>query len=273
MIEFLKYLLLGFLQGIAEVLPISSSGHLLIASRILGLGDNNLAFEVFLHMASLIAVIAFLIKPIIKIVKGTCLFLFKKNKSYQFEFKYFIMLIISTIPIVVFTILIKILGYDTSPVYVVGICLIINAIMIFLTSRIQNIRKLETMTYKDALVIGLFQCAGVFPGISRSGSCLCGAFTRKLNKEESANYVFMLFIPAVVGAFVLELSNIRAIFALDQSTIACYLAAFVVSMFTTYFAFKILLNIIRKGKISYFSIYCVIVGIAAIIYSACNGWI
>lgn len=273
MIEFLKYLLLGFLQGVAEVLPISSSGHLLIASRMLGLGDDNLAFEVFLHMASLIAVIAFLIKPIIKIVKGTWLYVFKKDKNYEFEFRYFIMLIISTIPIVLFTVIIKLLGYDTSPVFVVGICLIINALMIFLTSRIKGTRKLDTMTFKDALVIGLFQIIGVFPGISRSGSCLCGSFTRKLDKEESANYAFMLFIPAVVGAFVLELSNIRAIFALDQSTIACYLAAFVVSMFTTYFAFKILLNIIRKGKISYFSIYCVIVGLATIIYSACNGWI
>lgn len=273
MIEFLKYLLLGFLQGVAEVLPISSSGHLAIASSVLGLGDDNLAFEVFLHMASLIAVIAFLFKPICKLIKGTFLYIFKKDKTYEDDFKYLIKLIISTIPIVIFTVVIKLLGYDTSPIFVVGICLIINAIMIFVTSSIKYNSTSNKISFKDAIWIGLFQCAGIFPGISRSGSSLCGAFVRKVDKEEAANYAFMLFIPAVIGAFVLELSNISAIFTLNSSSIACYLAAFLVSMVTTYFAFKILLSIIRKGKLSYFSIYCIIAGIVAIIYSACNGWI
>ena len=107
MIEFIKYILLGLLQGIAEVLPISSSGHLAIAGAIFSLQDDNLAFEVFLHLASLIAVLAFLIKPIIKLVKGCFLYVFKKNKDYAFEFKYLLFLIISTIPIVVFTIIMK----------------------------------------------------------------------------------------------------------------------------------------------------------------------
>ena len=273
MIEFLKYLLMGFLQGIAEVLPISSSGHLAIASSILGIGDDNLAFEVFLHMASLIAVIAFLFKPICKLVKGTFIYIFKKDKTYEYDFKYILKLIVSTIPIVAFTVAIKLLGYDTSPIYAIGICLIINAIMIFVLSNIKHNNESKEINFKDAICIGLFQCAGIFPGISRSGSSLCGAFARKIDKEEAANYAFMLFIPAVIGAFILELDNITTIFTIDSASIACYLAAFLVSMFTTYFAFKILLNIIRKGKLSYFSIYCVIVGILAIIYSACNSWI
>lgn len=273
MIEFLKYLLLGLIQGISEVLPISSSGHLLIASHVLGVSSDNLAFEVFLHLASLIAVITFLFKPICKIVKGTWMYVFRKNQNYYFEFKYLVMLIISTIPIVVFTVIIKLLGYETSHVFIVGICLIINAILIYLTSKIENTRRIDTMNYKDATIIGLFQCIGVFPGISRSGSCLCGTFVRKLNKEDAANYAFMLFIPAVVGAFILELSNIKAIFELEQSLLACYLASFLVSMVTTYYAFKLLLKVIKKGKISYFSIYCIIAGVLAIIYSAVNGWI
>lgn len=273
MIEFIKYILLGLLQGIAEVLPISSSGHLAIAGAIFSLQDDNLAFEVFLHLASLIAVLAFLIKPIIKLVKGCFLYVFKKNKDYAFEFKYLLFLIISTIPIVVFTIIMKLLGYDASPIYLIGICLIVNAIMLFFLTRFVGTRKKEEMTFLDALIIGLFQCAGMFPGISRSGSCLCGAFTRKIDKTDAADYAFMLFIPSVVGAFVLEAGNIGAIFTMDSKMIPCYIATFLVAAVTTYYAFKVLLAIIKKGKLSYFSIYCVIVGIFAIVYSGLNGWI
>lgn len=273
MIEFIKYILLGFLQGIAEVLPISSSGHLAIAGAIFSLQDDNLAFEVFLHLASLIAVLAFLIKPIIKLVKGCFLFLFKKNKDYAFEFKYLLFLIVSTIPIVLFTIVIKLLGYDSSPVYVIGGCLIVNAIMLFFLTKFAGTRKKEEMTFVDAIIIGLFQCAGIFPGISRSGSCLCGAFTRKIDKTDAADYAFMLFIPSVVGAFVLEASNIGTIFTMDSKMLPCYIASFLVATVTTYFAFKVLLTIIKKGKLSYFSIYCIIAGVLSIIYSGLNGWI
>ena len=172
MIEFIKYIIIGLIQGITEVLPVSSSGHLTIVEHMMGINNDNLAFEVFLHLASFIAVIAFLYKPLIKIIKGSFLYLFKKKKEYFLEWKYLICVIISTIPIVLFTIFIKRLGYNTSPLFVIGISLIFNAAMLFLLSKIKGERKKEEITIKDALVIGLFQCLGVFPGISRSGSCI-----------------------------------------------------------------------------------------------------
>ena len=265
MIEFIKYIIIGLIQGITEVLPVSSSGHLTIVEHMMGINNDNLAFEVFLHLASFIAVIAFLYKPLIKIIKGSFLYLFKKKKEYFLEWKYLICVIISTIPIVLFTIFIKRLGYNTSPLFVIGISLIFNAAMLFLLSKIKGERKKEEITIKDALVIGLFQCFGVFPGISRSGSCISGAMVRKIEKEEAANYAFMLFVPAVIGAFVLELGNI--------SLISCYLASFLVSMVATFYAFKILLNFIKKGKLFYFSIYCLVIGIITFVYSSMNGWI
>ena len=273
MIEFKNYTIIGFIQGITEVLPVSSSGHLKIFEYIMGINDDNLAFEVFLHLASLIAVIAFLYKPLIKIIKRSFLYFFKKKKEYFFEWKYLIFIIISTIPIVLFTILIKLLGYNTSPLFIIGISLVFNAIMLLILSKIKGQRKKEEMTIQDALVIGLFQCLGVFPGISRSGSCISGAMVRKIEKEEAANYAFMLFVPAVIGAFVLELGNISLIFTLDSKMISCYLASFLVSMVATFYAFKILLNLIKKGKLLYFSIYCLIIGILTFIYSSMNGWI
>ena len=273
MIDFIKYIILGFLQGVAEVLPISSSGHLAITKVIMGIESENLAFEVFLHMASLIAVLLYLRKPIMSIVTGCFKFVFKKDKGYKFEFLYFLMLVVSTIPVVTFTVIIKLLGYDASPLYIIGICLVINAIMLFVLSRLSGDKTKEEMTFKDAVVIGIFQCAGVFPGISRSGSCLSGAFTRKINKKDAADYAFMLFIPAVLGAFVLEASNISLIFNEDLKSLICYFVAFLVSMVTTYFAFDILLKAIKNGKLTYFSIYCTVVGILTFIYSALNGWI
>lgn len=125
MIEFIKYIIIGLIQGITEVLPVSSSGHLTIVEHMMGINNDNLAFEVFLHLASFIAVIAFLYKPLIKIIKGSFLYLFKKKKEYFLEWKYLICVIISTIPIVLFTIFIKRLGYNTSPLFVIGISLIL----------------------------------------------------------------------------------------------------------------------------------------------------
>ena len=96
---------------------------------------------------------------------------------------------------------------------------------------------------------------------------------RKIEKEEAANYAFMLFVPAVIGAFVLELGNISLIFTLNSKMISCYLASFLVSMVATFYAFKILLNFIKKGKLFYFSIYCLVIGIITFVYSSMNGWI
>ncbi len=273
MFEFIKYLIIGFIQGIAEVLPISSSGHLEVLGHMLGLSDHDLALEVFLHLASLIAVIAFLYKRLIKLVHDTWCYLFKKQKEYLEAAKYFLYIIIATIPVVLFTIVMKLIGYQTSPIYLIGISFIINALMLGLLSKIKGHKKQSEMTFKDATIIGLFQCIGIFPGISRSGSCLNGASYRKIDKEDAANFAFMLFVPAAIGAFVLEFKDISLIFTLDQKTIACYLGAFVVATITTYLAFKFLLQIIKKGKLAYFSIYCIIIGIITIIYSVVNGWI
>ena len=129
------------------------------------------------------------------------------------------------------------------------------------------------MNKKDALIIGIFESIGIFPGISRSGSCLAGASAVGLDKNDATDYAFMLFIPAVIGAFVLEAKNIGLIFTLDLKTIICYLAAFLIAMITTYAAFKILLKMIKKGKLFYFAIYSFIVGVMVFTFSAFYGWI
>lgn len=272
LVELLKYILLGILQGICEVLPISSSGHLIIVSTILNIKEDDLAFEVFLHLASLLAIVFFLRKRIVQLMKGCFKYLFQKDKNYVHEWKYMIQLTIATIPIVLFTLILKRLGYTTSKTFVVGICLIINAMMLFLLTRRSRNSKKE-ITMKDALVIGVFQMFGVFPGISRSGSCLSGCFKQNIAKEEAKEFSFMMFIPTVLGAFILELGNLKEIFSLPQTSLACYFIAFFLAMMTTYICFQFLSKIIQKNKLSYFSFYCIFIGVIVIIYSALHGWI
>ncbi len=266
----IKYIILGLVQGIAEVLPISSSAHLLIVSDILGLSDGSLTFEIFLHLASLIAIVFFLRKKLWILIKGFCLYVFKKNKEYKIEFTYCIMLVISTIPIVIVTLFLKdYLEQFDSMIWLVGLLLIINGIALWIMPRIKGTRTKEDLNYVDALVIGATQCFGLFPGISRSGSCLYGAFARKIEKETAADYAFVLIIPAVLGATVLKLvSGDFSKIASDQWIL--YGISFIVALLATYFAFVFLLKIIKRGKIGYFSYYCVAIGLAVLIYGLCK---
>lgn len=273
MIRFLIYLLLGLIQGIAEVLPISSSGHLVLVGNLLGVEEQNLTFEVFLHLASLLAIFIYLRKPIIQLIKGTWNYLFHKDSSSKASFQTILMLIVSTLPIVLFTLLIRKIGYVYSPLFVIGICFIWNAFMIFFLSRKKVSTPRTELNLKDASIIGLFQCMGVFPGISRSGSCLSGAFFQKLDKEVAADYAFLLFIPAALGAFVLEIPEMSALITLDSASLACYLASFCVAFVATYFSFSILKKLIVKEKFYYFAYYCFALGIFTIIYSCWMGWI
>ena len=265
-IELLKYLFLGLLQGIAEVLPISSSGHLQIANDILKIQDNSVALSVFLHIASLIAVFIYLRNELIVLIKGFFGFIFKDKNLYKKDFMLVIYLCVTTLVLVVFTLILKSIGFESSPLWLIGICLIINAIMLFTFGKFTGTRGIYDINIKDALVIGVFECAGSFAGISRSGSCLCGCQVRKIKKEDSAKYSFLLFIPAMLGATVLELTDLVYLFD-NSSKIYLYLISFIVTFVTTYFAFAFLKKIINKGKITYFGIYCLIIGVITFIYA------
>ncbi len=265
MIEWIKYIILGLVQGIAEVLPISSSAHLIIAGELVGT-DNNIAFEVFLHIASLIAVCVYLRKTLWKLIKGFFGYIFKRKEEYKGDFKYCLYVILSTLVVVVFTLLFEdYVDFAANTLWIIGLALVVNGILLFILSQVKGFRKVDEINYKDALTVGLFQCLGIFPGISRSGSCLCGSFARKIDKETAAEYAFILFVPAMLGATVLKFTHI-ADMIVDGSMMGYYIISFIITLFTTYFAFKFLLTIIRKGKLHYFGYYCLAVGASVFIY-------
>lgn len=259
-IDVLKYIVLGLVQGITEVLPISSSAHLLIFGEVLNIADDSMFLEVILHVASLIAVVFFMRHKLLSLIYGFFKYLFKKEKGYLNDFKYVCFIIISTLIVVVFTLLFKdIVDKVTTNLSIIGILLIINGISLHIFSNKSGNRTRENMNCKDALAVGLFECMGVFPGISRSGSCLCGGLARNLDKETAADYAFILFIPACLGGLVLELVDFN-VGALD-GMIALYSISFIVSLVSTYFAFKFFLKVIKSKKLSWFSVYTIILGL------------
>ncbi|MBQ8293354.1 MAG: undecaprenyl-diphosphate phosphatase [Bacilli bacterium] len=265
MSDFWKYLLLGIVQGISEVLPISSSAHLILVQNIMGIKSDDLSLEVFLHMASLVAIVFFLRKRLCKLVWGSIKYiLYKKEEDYK-EFKMMICLIVSTLPVVIFTLLFKSqIDVISGNIFSIGLLLLINGALLLYFMNFNDENRKRALSYKDALVVGVFECMGVFPGISRSGSCLCGGKLRKLSREEMADYAFLLFIPAAVGAMVLEFDNLsQVIFGND---LWMYLVVFVVTSVVTYLSLNILLSFIKRGKIKYFGYYCMVMGLIIVLF-------
>ena len=268
----LKYVLIALVQGIAEILPISSSGHMVIVQNILGLSTGNLSFEIFLHFASLIAIIAFFYKEIWLMIKSFFLFIFSKDKRSdkvtKFNFMLCLYLVVATIPAGIVVVLLNdFIGKTLSKVLTVGICLIITSIMLFVATKINKNKDLEHMNFLDAFIIGLFQCLGILPGISRSGSCMVGTSVRKINQSDGAFFAFIMAIPMMLGSSIFSLGDIKV--ALENTDLIIpYIIAFLVTLVVTYLSLRLFLKVVRKIKLSYFSIYCLIVGIISIIFGA-----
>lgn len=273
LIEILKYIFIAIVQGVAEILPISSSGHITLASELVGI-DPSLTLSIFLHAGSLIAVITFYAKEIWSMIRYTFLFVLKKDRSEEVykNSRLVLMLIIATIPAGLVGILLKDIIEEIfkSNVYL-GIDFLITAIILYIISRLKFDRKIKEMTMLDAVVVGSFQAIGVLPGISRSGITISGLKTRKFDNEDSANFAFLMFIPISAGSFLVEVYDLIKEPALFDSTLAVpYIIGIIIAGIVTYFSLKLLLNIIKKGKLWYFSIYLSILGIAVITLSLLN---
>ncbi len=270
----IKAVILGLIQGITEFLPVSSSGHLAIAGKIMGIdpeADSLLSFNIFLHVATLAAVFIVYRKDIFCMIKAFFsmlgdLFSGKGlGLAKDMYRRLVIMLIIGTIPAVIAAL--SPLGdvIENPPLWLVGIFLMITALLLFASDRVGGGSKtLESMGMKDALVVGCFQAVGTLPGISRSGSTIVGGLFSKLDKNAAVRFSFLLSIPAILGALVLDIGSLFGETA-QLSPIPCIVAGMLVAGVSGYFAIKFMLGIVRKSKLSVFSVYCVLAGIAAII--------
>ena len=262
--DWIQALILGLVQGLTEYLPVSSSGHLAIGSYLFGLeGEENLAFTVAVHVATVLSTLVILWKEIDWIFRG----LFKCEMND--ETRYVINIIISMIPVGIVGVFFK----DTveeifgSGLVIVGCMLLVTAALLPF-SYFAKPRQKSTIGWRDALIIGIAQACAVMPGLSRSGSTIATGLLLGNKKETLAQFSFLMVIPPILGEALLDVVKAfkgeEAFGGIDVLPLTVgFLAAFVSGCL----ACKWMINIVKKGKLIYFGIYCAIAGVVTLICS------
>ena len=273
-ISILKAVILGAIQGATEFLPISSSGHFVLAQHLLDVrleGDALLALNICLHFGTLFAILVFFRHDIFSILKSVSTFKISKfasNRNDRFVEaalspeqgrKLFWLLLIGTIPAATIGIGFKSFfeGLNNNP-FMASIMLLVTGCILFGTHFIKHAdKRIGEVGLPRAIIIGFAQAFAIFPGISRSGSTIAAALYLGLNKEFAARFSFLLAIPAIGGAGLLGLKDLRYFQSEDLLAI---LLGTLVSFLVGYACIKWLLNVIRKGRLAWFALYCWLVG-------------
>ncbi len=260
--EWFEALILGLIQGLTEYLPVSSSGHLAIGSALFDIkGEDNLAFTIVVHVATVFSTLVILWKEIDWIFRG--LFKFEMNA----ETRYVINILISMIPIGIVGVFFKdyVEAIFGSGLLIVGCCLLITALLLTF-SYYAKPRPKENISMKDAFIIGIAQACAVLPGLSRSGTTIATGLLLGDNKAKLAQFSFLMVIPPILGEALLDVMKMMKGEAMAGdipavSLIVGFIAAFVSGCL----ACKWMINIVKKGKLIYFAIYCAIAGAATLI--------
>ena len=262
--DWLQALVLGLLQGLTEYLPVSSSGHLTIGSYLFGLnGEDNLAFTVVVHVATVFSTLVVLWKEIDWILKG--LFKFRMND----ETKYFINILISMIPVGIVGVFFKDQVEEVfgSGLLIVGCMLLVTAALLVFSCYARP-RQRENISPLHAFIIGLAQAVAVLPGLSRSGSTIATGLLLGNKKEKLAQFSFLMVIPPILGEALLDvvkgLKGEEAFGGIDALPL---IVGFVAAFVSGCVACKWMINIVKKGKLVWFGVYCAIAGAATIVFS------
>lgn len=252
-------LILGLIQGLTEYLPVSSSGHLAIGSALFGIdGESNLTFTVAVHVATVLSTLVILWKEIDWLLKG--LFKFEMNE----ETRYVINIVVSMIPIAIvgFFFKDKVEEIFGSGLLIVGLMLLLTACLLAF-SYYAKPRQRGKITMKDAFIIGIAQACAVMPGLSRSGSTIATGLLLGNKKEKLAQFSFLMVIPPILGEALLDIKKTiegSAEAAVGKIELLPLIIGFTAAFVAGCFACKWMINIVKKGKLIYFAIYCAIVG-------------
>lgn len=263
--SWLEALILGMIQGLTEYLPVSSSGHLAIGSALFGIqGEDNLTFSIVVHVATVLSTLVILWKEVDWIFRG--LFKFQMND----ETKYVINIIISMIPIGIVGLFFKdeveeIFG---SGLFIVGLMLLVTATLLAF-SYYAKPRTKEHISMKDAFIIGLAQACAVLPGLSRSGSTIATGLLLGDKKEKLAQFSFLMVIPPILGEALLD--GLKIVKGAAEANADVSLVALIVGFLSAFvfgcIACKWMIDIVKKGKLIYFAVYCAFLGIATLLFS------
>lgn len=262
--DWIQALILGLVQGLTEYLPVSSSGHLAIGSYLFGVdGEDNLAFTIMVHVATVLSTLVVLWKEIDWILKG--LFKFQLND----ETKYFINIVVSMIPVGIVGVFFKDKVEEVfgSGLLIVGIMLLLTAVLLTF-SYYAKPRQREHITLRDAFIIGLAQACAVMPGLSRSGSTIATGLLLGNKKEKLAQFSFLMVIPPILGEALLDvLKGIKGEQAFGNIDVLPLAVGFVAAFVSGCLACKWMISIVKRGKLIWFGLYCAVAGAATIVFS------
>lgn len=275
MIKLIEYMFLGILQGITEPIPVSSSGHLLILQSIIEKFNSsiNIDFEILAtitNLGSLIAIIIIYYKDIVSIIKSFFLYIFsKKNKKDNYDnYNYALKIIIATIPAGVGGLVATkfgLLDFLENNVKFVGVMLLVTALFLFLIKDFKGKKDKDDITFIDSIIIGISQMIAIIPGISRSGATIVGGMFRNLKRDAAFNFSFILYIPISIATSILGIKDLVSL-SISSSMWILYIIATILAGIFTYIFTKWFAKIVKEGKLLYFSIYCVILGVVVLLF-------
>jgi len=244
----LSYIILGIIQGLTEFLPVSSSAHLILAQRLLGITEEALAISVILHLGTLFALVIFFFRDIFELLvdKRTLFF-------------------VAVVTII--TGAVAILGQDFfekafSSIKLVGLSLIITGAILILTNIFMQAKR-SNLNFKDALLLGAVQGIAIIPGISRSGVTISTLLLRGVKRQAAFRISFLAAIPAICGAFILETKKIGYIF---QAASGKLILGFIFSLLSGIFSLRLLKLVLERSRLHYFGYYCILVGVITVIF-------
>lgn len=265
--DIIQGIIIGIVQGLTEFLPVSSSAHLVFIQKLLGV-QSSLAFDTFLHLGTLIAVMWFFRYDIYKMLKSWWLSLgdilqgrFKEG-FYEDPYKRLAWyVILATIPVGIVGVLFEdsVDALFSGALYVPAFFLFVTGTILYLSQRMTSGEiNYNTITKKEALFMGLGQACAILPGLSRSGTTIAAGLTIGLDKEFAAKFSFILSIPAILGAFILQVKDIGS--AMDANFLPVFLG-FIASIIAGYIAIKWMLDLIQNKSLDIFAFYCWLMGL------------
>ena len=257
--SYIEAIILGIIQGLTEFLPVSSSGHLEIAKALLGdhsLPQESLTFTIILHFATALSTMVVFRNEVAQIVTG--LFQFKWNEELQFSLK----IIVSMVPAVFIGLYFEkeFAQFFGGQILLVGFMLIFTALLLLFADKAKNTTK--SVSFFSAIVIGISQAMAILPGISRSGATISSSVLLGVDRIKAARFSFLMVVPLIFGKITKDVLSGSINFQSEQ--IGVLSVGFFASFVAGLFACKWMISIVKKSKLSYFSLYCFIVGVIAI---------
>lgn len=256
--DIVEAILLGIVQGASEFLPISSSGHLVIVQRLLGVEEGSLTMSIAVHFGSLIAVVAALWPEWWLMLKALVGRAGEQNAAGR---RLFFMLVLASLPVAVVGYLLKesIEAAFSSP-YIPAVMLLVTGVLLWYADKVKGKASLGDLSIRHALTMGIGQSIALLPGLSRSGTTMAAGIFAGLRREQAARFSFLMAVPAIFGASLLEGIALLTGESTADLSLAVVLAGIIASLITSYIAIRFFLSFLRRGRLRTFAWYVWIVG-------------